>query len=80
MPNPSKDQVLFNMEGHFIRELKIVLDSKGLHEEIDYTDPGFSPIRRSAEQHLLVFNDLNAAARASSLWNEHIRLREKVRV
>jgi hypothetical protein len=75
MTNPPKVEALFNIDGHFVNELKIVLGSENLVEGGDYVDAGFDQALRLQGNHLLRFHTGEKAAKATTVWNKHLSLR-----
>lgn len=62
------------MAGHFVRELKLILESVGVIEGIDYEDAPFDLRLRNKDQHPLGFHNAERAMYAEQVWNLHASL------
>lgn len=63
---------VFDMDGHYVRELKIVLGSASVIEGFDYQDVEFDEALSSKGKYQLKFSDPKRATDALEIWRAHL--------
>ncbi|MBB5666579.1 hypothetical protein GGE68_004811 [Rhizobium leguminosarum] len=71
MDHAPENETLFNITGHFVQELKAVLQSESIVEGSDYENSVFDEKRRAEGLHLLRFHETGTAAQATQIWKKH---------
>jgi len=75
MNHAPENDALFNITGHFVQELKAVLQSESIVEGSDYENSAFDEKRRAEGLHLLRFHKTGTAAQATQIWEKHMTAR-----
>ena len=75
MNHAPENETLFNITGHFVQELKDVLQSESIIEGSDYENSAFDEKRRAEGRHLLTFYKVGTAAQATQIWEKHTTAR-----
>ena len=75
MTNAPENEALFSITGHFVQELKTVLESERILEGTDYENSAFDEKRRVEGLHLLRFHKTATAAQATQIWEKHMAAR-----
>ncbi|MBX5157062.1 MULTISPECIES: hypothetical protein [unclassified Rhizobium] len=75
MNQAPENETLFNITGHFVQELKAVLQSESIVEGSDYENSAFDEKRRAEGLHLLRFHKTGTAAQATQIWEKHTTAR-----
>jgi hypothetical protein len=75
MNHTPENETLFNITGHFVQELKAVLQSESIVEGSDYENSAFDEKRRAEGLHLLRFHKTGTAAHATQIWEKHTAAR-----
>jgi hypothetical protein len=75
MNHTPENETLFNITGHFVQELKAVLQSESIVEGSDYENSAFDEKRRAEGLHLLRFHKTGTAAQATQIWEKHTTAR-----
>ncbi|MBW8791358.1 MAG: hypothetical protein JF594_27500 [Rhizobium leguminosarum] len=71
MTDTPENETLFNITGHYVQELKAVLQSESIVEGSDYENSAFDEKRRNEGLHLLHFHKTGIAAQATQIWEKH---------
>ncbi|WSH66291.1 hypothetical protein U8Q05_07455 [Rhizobium ruizarguesonis] len=71
MTDAPENEALFNITGHYVQELKTVLESEKIIEGSDYENSAFDEKRRNEGLHLLHFHKTGIAAQATQIWEKH---------
>jgi hypothetical protein len=71
----TKNRTVFDITGHFVRELKIILESAGLREGVDFEDLPFDPSLRRNGEHAFQFYNPQRGALAEQAWQKHAKSR-----
>ncbi|MBP2446902.1 hypothetical protein [Rhizobium leguminosarum] len=74
MNHAPENDALFNITGHFVQELKAVLQSESIVEGPDYENSAFDEKRRAEGLHLLRFHK-TGTAQATRIWEKHTTAR-----
>ncbi|AHF82983.1 MULTISPECIES: hypothetical protein [Rhizobium] len=75
MTDAPENEALFNITGHYVQELKAVLQSESIVEGTDYENSAFNEKRRNEGLHLLRFHKTGTAAQATQIWEKHMTAR-----
>lgn len=75
MTDAPENEALFNITGHYVQELKAVLQSESIVEGTDYENSAFNEKRRAEGLHLLRFHKTGTAAQATQIWEKHMTAR-----
>ncbi|MGV4792675.1 hypothetical protein [Rhizobium sp. F40D2] len=77
MNDAPENETLFNITGHFVQELKAVLQSESIVEGSDYENSAFNERRRAEGLHLLRFHETGTATQAAQIWEKHTMARSR---
>jgi hypothetical protein len=75
MTDAPKNEAFFNITGHYVQELKTVLESEKIVEGSDYENSAFDQRRREEGLHLLRFHKTGTATQAAQIWEKHMTAR-----